>query len=72
MHRLLKQILPDSNVDSKEGLLEIVTKWENGQFDQVEDDHNYIWNWPSGSIGRTTGVLSEQQEQEFIRNNLSE
>lgn len=67
-----KQILQDSDFNSKEDLLEIIGRWENGQFDQVDDDHNYIWNLQGGSIGRATGVLSVQQEQEFIRNNFSE
>ena len=67
-----KQILQDSDFNSKEDLLEIIGRWENGQFDQVDDDHNYIWNLQGGSIGRATGVLSVQQEQEFIQNNFSE
>lgn len=67
-----KQILLDSDFNSKEGLLDIIEKWENGQFDQVDEDHNYIWNLQGGSIGRATGILNEQQEQEFIRNNFPE
>ncbi|MBT2571651.1 DUF6241 domain-containing protein [Planococcus sp. ISL-110] len=67
-----KQILQDSDFNSKEDLLEIIGRWESGQFDRVDEDHNYIWNLQGGSIGRATGILSVQQEQEFIRNNFSE
>lgn len=67
-----KQILLNSNYNSKENLLKIVEKWEKDDFGQVDEDHNYIWNLQGGSIGRAMGILSEQQEEEFIRNNFSE
>jgi len=67
-----KAILMDADYNSKEDLLEIIGRWENGQFDQVDEDHNFIWGLQGGSIGRATGVLTEQQEQEFIENNFND
>ena len=66
-----KGILMDSDFNSKDDLLEIIGRWENGQFAQVDEDHNFIWGLQGGSIGRATGILSEQQEQEFIENNFA-
>ena len=66
-----KEILLEADYHSKEDLLEIISRWENGQFDQVDEEHNFIWGLQGGSIGRATGILSEQQEQEFIKNNFN-
>lgn len=66
-----KQLLQASDFNSKEELLEMVSRWEKGQFNQVDDDHNFIWSLQGGSIGRATGILTDQQEQEFIENNFS-
>ena len=65
-----KEILLDSDFNSKEDLMEIIERWENGQFAQVDEDHNFIWGLQGGSIGRATGILNEQQEQKFIDNNF--
>lgn len=67
-----KKILLASDFSKKKELLEMVNRWEKGQFDRVDDDHNYIWDLQGGSIGRATGILTEQQEQEFIENNFSD
>ncbi|WP_394119824.1 DUF6241 domain-containing protein [Planococcus donghaensis] len=67
-----EEILLSSDFNSKENLLEIIERWKNGQFDQVDDEHNFIWGMQGGSIGRATGILSEQQEKEFIENNFTD
>lgn len=66
-----EEILLASDFNSKEDLLEIIERWKNGQFDQVDEEHNFIWGMQGGSIGRATGILTEQQEQEFIENNFN-
>lgn len=66
-----KQLLLASDFNSKEELLEIISRWEKGQFDQVDNDHNFIWELQGGSIGRATGILSDEQDQQFIENNFS-
>ena len=66
-----KKLLLASDFNSKEELLEIISRWEKGDFDQVDEDHNFIWGLQGGSIGRATGILSDQQEQRFIENNFS-
>lgn len=66
-----KQLLLASDFNSKEELLEMISRWEKGQFDQVDEDHNFIWELQGGSIGRATGILTEQQEQQFIENNFT-
>lgn len=67
-----EEILLASDFTSKKELLEMIERWKNGQFDQVDDEHNAIWRMQKGSIGEARGILTEQQEQEFIENNFTD
>ena len=67
-----EEILLASDFNSREDLLQIIERWKNGQFDQVDEEHNFIWGMQGGSIGEARGILTEQQEQEFIENNFSD
>lgn len=49
----------------KEILLQI-EPWLNGNFDNVVEVHNDVWNWQGGTIGKATGKLSPEEEKEFI------
>lgn len=45
-----------SNWSDKEKLLEILNRWENDDFSQAVEDHNYVWSKLDGNIGKATGV----------------
>lgn len=47
---------------------EILTKWKNGDFSSIDQDHNVIWKLQGGSIGEATGILSAEEEKEYIEN----
>lgn len=51
---------------------EILTKWKNGDFSKVDQDHNTIWTLQGGSIGEATGILSAEEEKEYIENTREE
>jgi len=44
----------------------ILERWANGDFSQVDQDHNTIWRMKNGTIGKATGILSQEEEEEFI------
>lgn len=54
----------------KEAILEIAKKWDAGDFSEIADDHNYFWKLEKGNIGEATGILSKEQEQDFIEKNF--
>ncbi|MFC7062086.1 DUF6241 domain-containing protein [Halobacillus seohaensis] len=45
---------------------DILIKWKAGDFSEVDKDHNTIWNMQGGTVGKTTGILSEEEEKEYI------
>lgn len=53
----LKTIVEGSDFESKDKLLEILERWEKGDFSVADKDHNYLWEKLGGTIGRATGVL---------------
>lgn len=46
--------------------LQILTRWANHDFSQIDKDHNLVWNLQGGNIGRATGILSHEEELKFI------
>ncbi|ANU27590.1 DUF6241 domain-containing protein [Planococcus versutus] len=43
-----------------------LAKWQEGNFSNAVTVHNTIWDWHNGTIGRATGLMSAEQEQEFV------
>lgn len=46
--------------------LEILHRWEEDDFSQVDEDHNIIWSLQNGTVGRATGILTYEEELRFI------
>ncbi|TDL80958.1 DUF6241 domain-containing protein [Peribacillus frigoritolerans] len=45
---------------------DILSRWSKNDFSMVDEDHNAIWEMQNGNIGKATGILSVEQEREFI------
>ncbi|MCM3088656.1 DUF6241 domain-containing protein [Bhargavaea ginsengi] len=50
----------------KKQLIRIIAKWENGNFSEADEDHNYIWKLQKGTLGKARGLLSKEEELLFI------
>lgn len=48
----------------------IVDSWMDGDFSRVDEQHNDVWNMQGGTIGKATGILTKQEENEFIDQNF--
>ncbi|MBM7585726.1 hypothetical protein JOC86_002268 [Bacillus pakistanensis] len=46
---------------------DILTRWSEEDFSEVDHDHNEIWNLQDGSVGEAKGILSEKEEEAFIQ-----
>ncbi|WP_146817312.1 DUF6241 domain-containing protein [Halobacillus faecis] len=44
--------------------------WDKGDFSNAVTVHNTIWEWQNGTIGRATGLMSEEEEREYIKRNF--
>jgi len=49
--------------------LDILTRWEKSDFSQVDEDHNVIWRLQGGTVGKATGIFTEEEEETYIKNN---
>lgn len=58
VEKVLKEIdqLPASTRTKK--LREIMVSWQQGDFSQIVDDHNYVWDLLGGTVGMATGANS--------------
>lgn len=62
--------LNDSQFTYKKDLLQIIEKWQNNDFSAADEDHNFFWKLQGGNVGKAYGLLSPEEEQEFIKNNF--
>jgi len=56
----------------KNQLIKIITKWENGDYSEADQDHNYIWKLQKGTLGKARGLLSKEEELLFIEERFIE
>ena len=68
---LSKQI--DDNKDSLkhyDTYRKILDKWVVGDFSEADKDHNAVWRLQNGNIGKANGLLTPQEELEFVEEHL--
>ncbi|GAB3061863.1 DUF6241 domain-containing protein [Virgibacillus ainsalahensis] len=58
--------LEQANVEHESVYKDILKKWEAGNFTSVDEDHNSIWDLQDGTVGKATGILSAEEEQEYV------
>ncbi|XKE93951.1 DUF6241 domain-containing protein [Metaplanococcus flavidus] len=44
--------------------------WQDGDFSNSVSVHNTIWNWHNGTVGRATGLMSAEQEAEYVEDHF--
>ena len=52
----LKSLIEKVNYDDKEYMLEVLTRWENNDFSQAVEEHNYFWKKLGGTVGKATSL----------------
>ncbi|WP_050632333.1 DUF6241 domain-containing protein [Bacillus andreraoultii] len=48
---------------------EALTAWKNGDFSNAVEVHNTIWEWQDGTLGKATGLLTPEEEEEYLKEN---
>jgi Family of unknown function (DUF6241) len=46
--------------------IDILNRWGENDFKQVDEDHNVIWRLQGGTIGKATGILSVKEEKKVL------
>ncbi|WP_332696413.1 DUF6241 domain-containing protein [Halalkalibacter lacteus] len=49
--------------------LDILNSWAVGDFSRADADHNAVWELQGGTVGRATGVLSQEEERLYLESN---
>lgn len=58
------------NIRERAWFIDMVERWKAGDFSSIVEDHNMIWEYQGGSIGKAVDALSPSEEQKFIKNNF--
>jgi hypothetical protein len=54
------------NYNGEELFLEILHRWAEEDFKRADKDHNKIWNLQGGNVGEATGVMTPEEEQQYL------
>lgn len=65
--RLIVVIKTNQNeYENSELYLNILNRWAENDFSRIDRDHNAVWSLQGGTIGKATGILSYEEELEYI------
>ncbi|WP_108671890.1 DUF6241 domain-containing protein [Peribacillus acanthi] len=71
IERLLEVVTTNQKgYDHSQIYMAILNRWNDGDFSRVDKDHNEIWLLQGGTIGKATGILSDEKEQQYIEENF--
>jgi hypothetical protein len=69
--RLINVVQKNENkYEDSDVYLDILNRWNNSDFSQIDEDHNDIWHLQNGTVGIARGILSVDEEKEFIKENF--
>lgn len=68
----LIEVIEANDYDHRKVYLGILGRWQEGDFSRAHLDHNSMWVLQGGTIGRATGLLSAEEEQEYIDRHFGE
>lgn len=63
---LLEGLNKAGRLNHEQVYIGILDNWMDGDFSSIDDDHNAIWSIQGGTVGKATGILSEEEEQAYI------
>ncbi len=52
----LKTLIEKVDYKDKDYMLEVLTRWENSDFSQAVEEHNYFWKKLGGTVGKATSL----------------
>jgi hypothetical protein len=65
-------IVEANNYEHEDFYLKHLNEWKNGNFTGAVELHNRIWSWHGGTIGKATGLMTEEEERRYIKVNFGE
>src|SRR5699024_1138686 len=63
---ILEGLSEATDLEHEQTYEDILKKWKKGDFSSVDEDHNAVWDLLGGTVGKATGILSEEEEKAFI------
>jgi len=52
----LKSLVSEIDYEDRDYLLEVLARWEGGDFSQADKEHNYFWTKLGGTVGEAIGI----------------
>jgi Family of unknown function (DUF6241) len=62
-------VVEGGSYNNRDLYLDILNRWSEDDFSRADKDHNEIWKLQGGTIGEATGLLTAEEEQEYLEAN---
>ncbi|WP_052737642.1 DUF6241 domain-containing protein [Bacillus sp. SA1-12] len=64
--QFLLNMIENGRYENEDLFLDILNRWAKDDFSQADKDHNAVWNLQGGTIGKAKGVLSPEEEKQYL------
>ncbi|MFD3447176.1 DUF6241 domain-containing protein [Microbacteriaceae bacterium 4G12] len=65
--KLIRILEESDKLTNRDEYLNILGKWEKGDFSQAVEEHNFVWQRAGGEVGKAYQLANKEQEQAFIQ-----
>lgn len=48
-------------------MVEMLSNWYHGDVGSIDEDHNFLWDWEDGTIGKATGMDWDGVEEDILQ-----
>lgn len=66
----LLEVIEANNYRHESLYLEILRRWEAGDFSKAVEDHNSIWRLQGGTIGEAQRLYTPEEEEAYVEENF--
>lgn len=63
------ETLDSTDFEDEDFYRDTLNSWKDGDFSNAVEVHNRIWDAREGNIGEATRLMTEEEEQEYIKEN---
>jgi len=48
-------------------MIEMLSNWYHGDVGSIDKDHNFLWDWEGGTIGKASGMDWDGVEEDILQ-----
>lgn len=54
----------------EERMIHMLSNWYHGDVGSIDEDHNFLWDWEDGTIGKASGMSWDGVEEDILQRSI--